>query len=238
MKNSTLMTSLALTAGALLPLSCDSGSEEGSEPSGAAGSAGAGKGGSSSAGSSPVASGGSSKGGSSASTSKGGSTSLGDGGTESNGSGGDSSVAAGGSSGDPCADPGLQWGTANKTNFESYPDPGSEECIAYNGCTWAGQFAFCDDTMPEEWVAAHNIVAVFPADGLELHKLCLRHGSDTIVVTVLDTCGDDDCDGCCTENRGDADRLIDLEKYTNERWGVDDGSIEWADLGEDPGACQ
>ena len=31
---------------------------------------------------------------------------------------------------------------ANLTNFTSYPDPNSEECIRYNGCMWAGQFAF------------------------------------------------------------------------------------------------
>jgi hypothetical protein len=52
-----------------------------------------------------------------------------------------------------------------------------------------------------------------------------------MVVTVYDTCGDSDCGGCCTENRGNADALIDLEKYTNQRWGLDDGRIQWADLG-------
>jgi hypothetical protein len=85
-------------------------------------------------------------------------------------------------------------------------------------------------------VAEHNIVAAFPLfDELELHDLCLRRGDETIVVTVLDTCADSDCDGCCTENQGSAEALIDLESYTNERFGVPDGAIEWADLGPTTG---
>jgi len=139
-----------------------------------------------------------------------------------------------------CDSPGLNWKTAHKTWYESYPDPGSEECIQYNGCKWAGQFAACDGKKPEAWVKEHNIVAAFPGFGaLALHDLCLKSGDKTLVVTVLDTCGDEDCDGCCTKNRGDADALIDLEKYTNERWGLPDGPIQWADLGATRGTgCQ
>lgn len=133
---------------------------------------------------------------------------------------------------DRCADPELVWRTGHKTHYESYPEPGSEECIEFNGCYWAGMFAACQTKMPEEWVQAHNIVAVFPHfEQLALHDLCIRRGNTTLIVTVYDTCGDSDCDGCCTENRGSADALIDLEKYTNARWGLPDGDVEWADLG-------
>ena len=234
MKARILVTSLTFTVASLFALSCDSGSDEdGAGASGTAGSSTSGRGGGNSGGSNTggSSSGGSSGTGSGASTSMAGSDDPGAGGTASGGSGGT------GVSGDPCSAPGLVWKSARKTNFESYPDPGSEECIEYNGCTWAGQFAFCDGTKPEDWVSAHDIAAVFPADGLELHNLCIRSGSTTMVVTALDTCGDEDCSGCCTENRGDADRLIDLEKYTNERWGLEDGEIEGADLGENPSAC-
>jgi hypothetical protein len=135
-----------------------------------------------------------------------------------------------------CDNPDLVWRSANKTWYISYPDPGSEECIEYNGCQWAGWFAGCDDQKTEEWVATHNIVAAFPDfKELKLHDLCLRKGASTIVVTVLDTCGDSDCDGCCTQNLGNAEQLIDLESYTNERFGVPDGRIEWADLGPTQG---
>lgn len=131
-----------------------------------------------------------------------------------------------------CESGSLQWRSANKTNYTSYPDPGSDECVKYNGCMWAGQFAACDGKKSEQWVAAHNIVAAFPGfASLKLHDLCLRARGKTIVVTVYDTCSDSDCDGCCTENRGRADQLIDVESYTEKRWGVADGPIEWADLG-------
>ena len=146
----------------------------------------------------------------------------------------DTNADSDGTTGSPtalCDDPSLVWRSGNKTNYESYPDPGSPECVEFNGCKYLGQFAACKNTMPERWVMAHDIAAVFPLDDLALHRLCLRSGDATMVVTVIDTCADSDCDGCCTENLGDADALIDLEKYTNERFGVEDGPIEWADLG-------
>ncbi len=139
-------------------------------------------------------------------------------------------------SGTGCDAAGLVWKTANKTNYTSYPDPGSEECVKYNGCTWAGQFAACSGTKSEAWVSARNIAAVFPnMNAYKLHDLCLKSGSKTIVVTVYDTCADTDCSGCCTRNKGSADALIDLESYTNARWGVPDGQIQWADLGPTKG---
>jgi len=136
-----------------------------------------------------------------------------------------------------CDAAGLDWRSANKTHYTSYPDPGSAECIQYNGCTWAGQFAACDGQMPESWVQSHDIAALFPLGDYAGHDLCLRSGSSTLVVTAIDTCGDDDCGGCCTKNKGDADALVDLESYTDDRWGVADGAIEWADLGPNPDAC-
>lgn len=155
-------------------------------------------------------------------------------GSSSGGSAGGGGTTGGGA--DPCAAPGLTWRSARKTWYTSYPDPGSEECIAYNGCTWAGQFSACEGKKPEAWVSTHNIVAAFPDyDTLALHDLCLKSGDKTLVVTVLDTCGDDDCDGCCTANKGNADQLIDLESYTNQRFGVEDGIIQWADLGPTTG---
>ncbi len=144
----------------------------------------------------------------------------------------DSGSAVDSGSAADCSAAGLVWRTAQKTHYTSYPDPGSQECIQFNGCMWEGQFAACDSKQTEAWVAAHNVVAAFPDfASLELHDLCLRSGANTIVVTVLDTCGDSDCGGCCTQNQRDADELIDIESYTDQRWGVQDGRIEWADLG-------
>jgi hypothetical protein len=159
-------------------------------------------------------------------------------GTPSVGGNGAGTAGTSGSSGEGagCDTPGLTWKTARKTWYTSYPDPNSEECIEFNGCTWAGLFAACDGKKSEEWVSKHDIVAAFPGfDELELHDLCIKSGDKTLVVTVYDTCADSDCSGCCTQNQADNDALIDLESYTNERWGVEDGVIQWADLGPTQG---
>ncbi|HEU5074981.1 MAG TPA: hypothetical protein VFU02_12415, partial [Polyangiaceae bacterium] len=150
------------------------------------------------------------------------------GGTTSNGA---STGGSGGVDLSACDDATLVWKSGRKTHYTSYPDPGSEECVVYNGCMWAGWFAHCDDQQSEAWVETHDIAAMFPDSGYELHDICLRSGERTMIVTVYDTCGDDDCDGCCTENKGSADALIDLESFTNARWGLPDGELEWADLG-------
>jgi hypothetical protein len=135
-----------------------------------------------------------------------------------------------------CNAAGLVFKSANKTNFTSYPAPGSEECIKFSGCEFEGQFAACSGVKSKAWVQAHNIVAVFPdRSKLNLHDLCLKSGSKEIIVTVIDECGDQDCSGCCTENKGSADELIDIESFTNARWGVEDGRIQWADLGPTKG---
>ena len=142
-----------------------------------------------------------------------------------------------GDSGDGDGDQGgdgdnLVWRKANLTNFTSYPDPGSEECIEFNGCTWAGQFAFVDGTMPESWVKSHNIIAVHSRDAskYKLKTLRLRQGSHQIDATVYDMCSDSDCDGCCTENASETGFLIDVEKYTMQRFGTGDGIVDWACL--------
>jgi hypothetical protein len=135
-----------------------------------------------------------------------------------------------------CEAPGLVWKTANKTEFTSYPAPGSEECIKYSGCLYEGMFAGCGPTMPQSWVQSHDIVSVFPDFAtLKHHDLCLKSGSKTMVVLVIDTCADSDCSGCCTQNKGSANELIDIESYTAARFGVSDGPIQWADLGTTKG---
>jgi hypothetical protein len=167
-------------------------------------------------------------------------TSGGAGSSGSGGAGGSSAGSGGSSAGAAatgCDRAGLTWKTARKTWYTSYPDPNSEECVEYNGCMWAGMFAACNDKKPESWVREHNIVAAFPGfEELKLHDLCLKSGDKTIVVTVYDTCADSDCSGCCTQNQADNDALIDLESYTNQRWGVEDGVIQWADLGPTSGS--
>lgn len=235
---STTTFSFGLSTLALaIPLACSSGSTGNpgtggttcveAEPSCAASGGAASGGGGTATGTGGAASGG-------ATTATGGAT-LGSGGSTSNPGTGDLTR---------CEAAGLVWKSGKKTHYESYPDPNSIECLppeqgGYNGCMWSGYFSACSGQQTEEWVASHNIAAVFPLDGLRRHDLCLRSGDKRMIVTALDTCGDDDCNGCCTANKGTADALIDLEKATNERWGLVDGMLEWADLGEnaDPGCA-
>lgn len=125
----------------------------------------------------------------------------------------------------------ITWSKANLTNFESYPDPGSEECIKFNGCQWAGYFAFVSGKKPESWVKANNIAAVHSKDAnkYKLKTLRLRKNGKTIDVKVYDMCSDSDCSGCCTQNakQNGLNFLIDIEKYTMQRFGTGDGIVEW-----------
>ena len=125
------------------------------------------------------------------------------------------------------------WNRAVLTWYTSWPEPGSEECEDYNGCTWAGWFAGLDDQQTEEWVSEHNIIAVHEKDW-ETYKLKtfrLRKGGHTIDAVVYDKCADDDCDGCCTKNAGKVGFLIDIESYTRQRFNnYGSGIVEWTCL--------
>ena len=48
-----------------------------------------------------------------------------------------------------------------------------------------------------------------------------------IDVKVYDECSDSDCDGCCTQNARPTGFLIDIEKYTMQRFGTGDGIVDW-----------
>ena len=127
------------------------------------------------------------------------------------------------------------WNRANLTWYTSWPEPGSEECEDYNGCTWAGWFAGLEDQQTEEWVSEHNIIAVHEKDWdkYKLKTFRLRQNGRTIDAVVYDMCSDDDCDGCCTENAGELGFLIDIESYSCKRLtanGDCDGVVEWVCL--------
>ena len=142
-----------------------------------------------------------------------------------------SSEAGGAESSSATAD--TVWHQANLTWYTSWPDPGSEECIEYNGCTWAGYFAGVEGQKSEEWVSQHNIIAVHEKDWdtYKLKTFRLRMNGSTIDAVVYDMCSDSDCDGCCTENAGEIGFLIDIEKYTRERFDSNgDGVVEWTCL--------
>lgn len=128
------------------------------------------------------------------------------------------------------------WNQANLTWYISWPDPGSEECVVYNGCEWAGYFAGLSDQQTEEWVSEHNIISIHEKDWkkYKLKTFRLRQNGNYIDAVVYDKCADSDCDGCCTENAGELGFLIDIESYTCERLSGSkdgcDGVVEWTCL--------
>ena len=135
---------------------------------------------------------------------------------------------------EPVAD--TVWNKANLTWYISWPNPGSEECVVYNGCEWAGYFAGLPDQQTEEWVSEHNIISIHEKDWgkYKLKTFRLRQNGRTIDATVYDKCADSDCEGCCTQNAGELGFLIDIESYTCERLSGTkdgcDGVIEWTCL--------
>ena len=146
----------------------------------------------------------------------------------------ESSSAVESAAAEPVAD--TVWNKANLTWYISWPDPGSEECVVYNGCEWAGYFAGLPDQQTEEWVSEHNIISVHEKDWgkYKLKTFRLRQNGRTIDATVYDKCADSDCEGCCTQNAGELGFLIDIESYTCERLSGTkdgcDGVIEWTCL--------
>ena len=141
----------------------------------------------------------------------------------------ESSTSAGPAAGD------TVWNKAYLTWYTSWPEPGSEECEDYNGCTWAGWFAGLEDQQTEQWVSEHNIIAVHEKDWkkYKLKTLRLRQNGRTIDAVVYDMCSDSDCNGCCTQNAGDLGFLIDIESYSCKRFttnGDCDGVVEWTCL--------
>lgn len=127
------------------------------------------------------------------------------------------------------ADEQEEWHEANLTNYTSYPEPESEECIKYNGCEWAGYFSFVEGKQTEDWVKSHNVIAIHSKDAEQyrLKTFRLKQGDLEIDATVYDMCSDTDCDGCCTQNSAETGFLIDIEKYTMERFGSGEGIVKW-----------
>ena len=125
------------------------------------------------------------------------------------------------------------WNKAYLTWYISWPDPGSEECVVYNGCEWAGYFAGINGQQTEQWVSEHNIISIHEKDWdkYKLKTFRLRQNGRTLDAVVYDMCSDSDCEGCCTQNAGDLGFLIDIESYSCERLSgkkdACDGVVEW-----------
>ena len=104
-------------------------------------------------------------------------------------------------------------------------DPAADttECDLYSACDYSGLFAGFNQQMPLEWVQSNNLVAFFDAEHptyeewLELYAnkiIRLTKGDVVLDALIADTCGDADCDGCCTANSQPYGKLVDMESWT------------------------
>lgn len=166
--------------------------------------------------------------------------------------GGDAPAAGGG--GSSAGSGNGQWQKATATWYSSYPEcchdksVDQSECDDYSGCKYEGQFAAFDGKKDKAWVESNNIVAFYEAPNSDNRKnwdrkwknkkLRIRNPKTgkTLDVTVVDTCDDGDCSGCCSKNaKKNGGYLVDLEKNTAKRFYggkvQDMASIEWQLLG-------
>lgn len=82
-------------------------------------------------------------------------------------------------------------------------------------------FAAYPDKKSFEWVKNNSIVAFFDAkdpNGVNwsknyaLKKIRLTKNGVTFDATIVDTCGDNDCNGCCSKNAKNG-YLVDIEYW-------------------------
>lgn len=165
--------------------------------------------------------------------------------------GGDGGSGGGGSgSGD--------WKKGYATWYNSYPkcckdspsydsSASKSECDDYSGCKYMGKFAGYKGTMSYNDVKKKNIVAFYDdhhqnGSKKDANSWWNAHAKNKSIqirnpdsgkimdVDVLDTCGNHDCNNCCSKNsKKGGGYLLDLEGHTAERfWGSQkNGELEW-----------
>jgi hypothetical protein len=140
-------------------------------------------------------------------------------------------------------------GTAQLTTFTSYPaccpdspvyDPNAptDECADYSGCKYMGDFAAIGH-QSFDYVQNHNLIAFYDDSDPNGTSFNQNYGGKTIRLTkngntfdalIADTCGNNDCSGCCTKN-SHGGFLVDIEYWTASRQlgGPDnaDGTIDF-----------
>lgn len=153
---------------------------------------------------------------------------------------------------------GGSWKKGYATWYNSYPacckdspnyDPkaSTSECSHYSGCKYMGKFAGYKGTMSYADVKKKNIVAFYDDHHQNGSKksasswwnanaknksIQIKNPSTGKImdVEVLDTCGNHDCNNCCSKNsKKGGGYLLDLEGNTATRfWGSQkNGELEW-----------
>ena len=148
-------------------------------------------------------------------------------------------------------------GTASFTYYDSYPaccpdnpnynpKASTEECDDYSGCKYSGDFAAIGHKS-FSYVKSNNLIAFYDNSDPSGKKFMTNYGGKQIKLTkgtvsftaqIADTCGNGDCNNCCSKNSQPTGFLVDMEYYTLIRnfgsTGAADGSIKFEILGSDP----
>lgn len=121
------------------------------------------------------------------------------------------------------------WTQASWTTYTSYapccrdsptydPSADTTECWKYSACSYLGDFAYIGHKS-YDFVRSNNLISFWSAHGdggqsFGNKKIRIAAGGKTIEALVADTCGDGDCDGCCTDNASPSGYLVDMEYHT------------------------
>ena len=116
----------------------------------------------------------------------------------------------------------------NGTNISPTCDPlaPTDECDDYSGCDYIGDFAALGHRSLD-FVETHNLIAFFDASDPSGEYFFENYANKTIEITkyfngtlyifnctIVDTCSDLDCGGCCSQNAQPSGYLVDMEYYT------------------------
>eukprot|EP00808_Paulinella_micropora_P031682 g66287.t1 len=123
--------------------------------------------------------------------------------------------------------------TARFTFYASYPEccnnptVDQTECGDYSGCQYQGQFALFEDTKSLSWVQSNNIIAFYDNHDRSNLLWDRRYGGKRVQLskswagktytwesTIVDQCGNEDCENCCAKNARGQRYLVDLEYWS------------------------
>jgi hypothetical protein len=120
------------------------------------------------------------------------------------------------------------WMPAQFTTYTSYapccldspnydPNADTTECDLYSACSYTGAFAYIGNKS-FDYVRNNNLIAFFTPNGdnqsFGNKQMRVSANGQTVEVLVADTCGDQDCNGCCTANAQPSGYLVDMEYWT------------------------
>jgi hypothetical protein len=126
-------------------------------------------------------------------------------------------------------------GVATLTYYHSYapccpdevnydPSADTTECDLYDACSWTGHFAALPGKQSFEFVANSSLIAFYEYGDNSFENFYNNYAGENVTLVkdgnivfealIADSCGDTDCNGCCSSNSEETGYLVDLEYFT------------------------